>query len=526
MQVAIHPKHAIIQALTTLFLLCVFCHIGNAQDAVVYNTELSAHTATGTFAPYYMTANKYGTAANAHGIALRAGAFIKMDSTRRFSYAAGIDLIADYQSAVPTRRWEDGAWSTHYTRPNIARIQQLYADIKYRAVFLSIGMKERESNNIFTNQRLSSGNLILSGNARPIPQVEAGFHRFVDIPFTNGWVQMKGIFSYGKFLGDNYLRSRYGYYSSFITTNVYYHYKYLYFRSNPNKPFVFTLGIEDGVQFGGDMDNYKDGVLTSTYKSPITFKSFCQAFLPSAGDESALRGDQLFVYGNHVGSINMSAEYTLGNKMLLRAYTQWIYEDGSGMHKANGFDGLWGIALHTNRRSIISDAVVEYIGLNNQSGSIPWQPTDWPGTPITTATSGGDDYYNNFLFNGWQQEGFGLGTPMSPSIMYNTDGYIRYLNTRVRGGHIAIQGYINNDWQYRLMSSFREAWGTPFIPAKEDKHQFDLLAECTYTPSKLNGWKFCGAVAIDRGNLIGNNLGISISVSKSGTLFNFRKDKK
>lgn len=198
------------------------------------------------------------------------------------------------------------------------------------------------------------------------------------------------------------------------------------------------------------------------------------------------------------------------------------------MRKANGFDGLWGIAYHTHRHSILSDIVVEYIGLDNQSGAIPWQPTDWPGTHITTATSGGDDYYNNFLFNGWQQGGFGLGTPMSPSIMYNTDGYMRYLNTRVRGYHAALQGYLHNEWQYRLMASFRQAWGTPFIPASHDLCQFASLIECTYTPAKLDGWQFCAAAAVDAGNLIGNNWGISISIVKSGTLLNFNKknDKK
>ena len=499
-----------------------------AQDKITYRAEAAAHAATGTFAPYYMTANKYGTVANGCGSSLRAGAFIKMDTTQRFSYATGVELMGIYETPSPTRRWENGNFTTLYNRPQIFRIQQLYADVKYRALFLSVGMREREDENIITNHRLSSGNLILSGNARPIPQVRVGFHRFVDIPFTNGWVQIKGDIAYGKFLGDDYLKSHYNYYSSFLTTNIYYHYKSLYFRSNPHQPFVFTLGLEDGVQFGGDMDTYRDGVLVSSAQSPITFKSFVQAFVPSAGDETAAPGDQLFVYGNHVGAINMAAEYTFDDKSQLRAYTQWIYEDGSGMRKANGFDGLWGIAYHTHRHSILSDIVVEYIGLDNQSGAIPWQPTDWPGTHITTATSGGDDYYNNFLFNGWQQGGFGLGTPMSPSIMYNTDGYMRYLNTRVRGYHAALQGYLHNEWQYRLMASFRQAWGTPFIPASHDLCQFASLIECTYTPAKLDGWQFCAAAAVDAGNLIGNNWGISISIVKSGTLLNFNKknDKK
>lgn len=509
--------------LTTILFILLCIHWVYGQDGVKYSAELATHASPGDFAPYYMTANRYGTVANGCGVYLRAGAFIEMDSTKRFSYAAGLELMGNYETASPVQKWENGAFTTQYVRPQIFRIQQLYADIKYRAVFLSVGMREKAHENVITDFELSSGNLVLSGNTRPIPQVQAGFHRFVDIPFTKGWVQIKGDIAYGKFLGDDYLRSHYGYSTSFITTDVYYHYKSLYLRTNPNKPFVFTIGIEDGVQFGGLKQNYKDGVLTSSTQSPLNFKSFLQAFLPSQGGEGASEGDQLFVYGNHIGAIDMAVEYRFANDSKLRAYTQWIYEDGSGMGKQNGFDGLWGISYHTNRRTILSDILVEYIGLDNQSGAIPWQPTDTPGTQVTTETSGGDDYYNNYFFNGWQQGGFGIGTPMSPSIMYNTEGFMRFLNTRVRGGHIALRGYMNNDWHYRIMASYREAWGTPFFPASEDRYQGSMLIECTYEPQKLNGWQFCGAVAVDAGNLIGDNVGISLSVRKSGDLFKFKK---
>lgn len=506
-----------------LLLMLLFIHSVQGQDGVKYSAEVATHAAPRDFAPYYMTANRYGTVANGCGVYLRAGAFIEMDSTRRFSYAAGVELMGNYETTSPVRKWENGTFTTKQVRPQIFRIQQLYADIKYRAVFLSVGMREKAHENPITDFALSSGNLILSGNTRPTPQIQIGFHRFVDIPLTKGWVQIKGDIAYGKFLGDDFLRDHYGYYSSFITTDIYYHYKSLYLRSNPNRPFVFTIGIEDGVQFGGNRTIYQNGVVTSTYQPDVNLKAFWQAFLPSAGDDSASKGDQLFVYGNHVGAIDMAAEYKFGDRSKLRVYTQWLFEDGSGMGKQNGMDGLWGISYHTNRRSIVSDVLVEYIGLDNQSGAIPWQPTDYDDTRVTTQTSGGDDYYNNYYFNGWQQGGFGLGTPMSPSIMYNTDGYMRFLNTRIRGGHIALRGYFDNDWQYRILASYREAWGTPFIPARVDKYQGSMLIECTYAPQKLGGWQFCGAVAIDAGNLIGDNVGISIGIKKSGNLFNFKK---
>lgn len=506
-----------------LLLMLLLLPTVQGQDKVEYSTEAAVHASTGIFAPHYMTANRYGTVANASGGYLRAGAFITMDTTQRFSYAAGIDLMGIYETTSPTRRWNGEQFTTIQVRPQIFRIQQLYADIKYRSLFLSVGMREKAHENPITNLRLSSGNLILSGNSRPIPQIQIGFHNYVDIPFTQGWAQIRGEIAYGKFLGDKYLKDHYYQYSSFITTNVYYHYKVFYIRSNPRMPFVFTFGLEDGVQFGGDTDTYRNGQLISSERAPINLKAFAQAFLPSQGDENAHHSDQLFVYGNHVGAINIAAEYRFRDNSQLRAYTQWIYEDGSGMAKLNGMDGLWGLAYHTHRPSPVSDIVIEYIGLNNQSGSIPWQPTDLPGTQVTTGTSGGDDYYNNYHYNGWQQAGFGVGSPMSPSIMYNTDGYMRFLNTRVRGFHAALQGYITPQLQYLAKASYSQAWGTPFIPAKEDRCNTSAYVEVVYTPTQLKGWKFCGAAAMDIGNLYGNNYGISISVVKSGTLINFKK---
>ena len=100
------------------------------QEGVDYRAEVSAHGSSGIFAPYYLSANRYGVVANGSGAYARAGAFIRMDSTRRFSYAAGIDLIGRYETASPVRQYQNGQWTTNYVRPSYFTIQQLYADVK------------------------------------------------------------------------------------------------------------------------------------------------------------------------------------------------------------------------------------------------------------------------------------------------------------------------------------------------------------------------------------------------------------
>ena len=60
-------------------------------------------------------------------------------------------------------------------------VHQLYLDLDYRWLGMSIGMKERWSDK---NPYLSSGALTWSGNSKPIPEVRAGIPEFVSIPLT------------------------------------------------------------------------------------------------------------------------------------------------------------------------------------------------------------------------------------------------------------------------------------------------------------------------------------------------------
>jgi len=56
---------------------------------------------------------------------------------------------------------------------------------------------------------LSSGSLGVSGNALPIPKLSIALTDYIDVPFTNGWVQIKGQLSHGWLGNDRYLNSYY-----------------------------------------------------------------------------------------------------------------------------------------------------------------------------------------------------------------------------------------------------------------------------------------------------------------------------
>ena len=145
----------------------------------------------------------------------------------------------------------------HSEHPARVWIQQLYGEVKYRSLFLTVGLKEHDS--ALLDFRLSSGDFIESGNSRPIPEVRAGFVDFQDIPFTNGWVQIQGEISYGKLTDNGWLRDHYNYFQGHLNLGALYSYKRCYFRTNPSKRFSATVGMQVGAMFGGSTSWYYKG---------------------------------------------------------------------------------------------------------------------------------------------------------------------------------------------------------------------------------------------------------------------------
>ena len=284
---------------------------------------------------------------------------------------------------------------------------------------------------------------------------------------------------------------------------------------------MFTIGAQSSCQFGGKADYYWDGQLERTVKMDADAKAFWRTFIAGSGGNSA--GDS-FVEGNHLGTWDIALEGHLKDGKLLRAYTQWLWEDGSGIGKMNGFDGLWGLEYrNVGGQQLIDGAVIEYIDFTNQSGPIHWTSNDHPGTPIISHSSGADDYYNNYIYNGYQSRGMSIGSPFVKSPLYNQDGYMRYRDNVLRGFHAAMSGWLHEDWSYRLMGSYRKAWGTPLLPRVGSVDDFSIALNIQYhSGQKFMGWMINATVAIDRGKLYGNNWGGQLGITYSGN-FNFKK---
>lgn len=496
-------------SLSIILLLTAFLS-AKASYPVEYRGEVIANAGSGDFAPYYIASNNFGILTQPYSVLARASARCGMEMEKRFSYGFGIDALAGYASSTAYLHYipSDKRLVEIKRHPANIWLQQLYAEIKYRCLFLTVGLKEVGSG--LLDDSLSSGDITWSANARPMPGVRAGFHGFEDIPFINGWVQITGEFFYGKPTDNDWLEERYNHYNSFITTGRWINYKRVYFRTKPSKPFSVTIGMQAAAQFGGTSVTYENGERERVETSPAKLKDFFQMLIPGKDDE--------YWAGNHLGSWDIMARYRFHNGSQLKLYLQSPWEDGSGIGKLNGFDGLWGIEYRNATKSVISGAIIEYLDFTNQSGPLHWDPIDNGGSTIVDQATGADSYYNNYFYNGYAYYGMSQGTPFLMSPLYNLDGYMRYVDTRVRGFHAAVEGTIFPGLDYRAMVSHRISYGDSYVPRLKKARDTSWMIEARWSPASLSGLTLKGSVAMDRGDMYGNNFGALLSVSYRGIL--------
>jgi len=444
-----------------------------------------------------------------------------MDTTQRLSWGGGAEVWGGYSSSIDYKQYDTETATMTVNSQHPARVwtQQLWVEGKWRSLFLTLGQKN--INPGLVNRSLSSGDLVMSGNARAPIGARAGFINFQNVPFTRGWLQIRGEYGFYRLNDSHWLKNHYNYYNSFITTHYWFNYKNIYFRTNPSKPLVLTIGAQATCQFAGTANYYDKGEIVNQVKMKANFKAFWRTLFAGSGGES--QGDKIYVQGNHVGSWDIALDYKMPSGATLRAYYQSLWEDGSGIGKKNGFDGLWGIEYRSGNNGIVNGVVAEFIDLMNQSGPIHFAYKDIidenhpNGSDIRHDATGSDDYYNNYCYNGYQNRGMSIGTPMARSPLYNTDGYLRFADNRLRGFHLAVMGNLGSQFAYRAMLSWRKSFGTPFIPRLQPFTCTSMMLEATYSPRWLKGLHVCAQLAHDHGKLYGgNNTGALLSITYNG----------
>ena len=481
-----------------------------------YQASIIGNASSGEHAPYMLGSWNSGRVTGASGVWLDGLLEKKFDLGERFSWSAGVECMFGYGSQAHYKRFNDGKWDFSAVRQAPARLIQLYGELKYRGVYLMAGMKERHSG--IVDDYLSSGDLTRSNNARPIPGVSAGFVDFQNIPFTNGWVQIEGEIMYGKFMDDGLREKSFNYYSGLFCTGNYYTYKRCYFRTKPSMPFSVTVGMQTAGEFAGRARYYRRGLVTREEVRKFHFKDIIDMFFPIEGSGEG------YYKGNSLGSWDLKARYDFNNGGTLSAYFEWPWEDGSGIGKQNGWDGLWGLQYTFPESSPLANVVVEYFDFTNHSGPIHYAPADNPGSSITTGLTGGDNYYNNDFYGPYSNYGMSIGSPFVVSPLYNLSGLPGFMHNRARGVHIALEGRVGPELSYVAKFSYQKAGGTGRIPSVVLLSDTSLMGGMLWTPGSIfTGLSVRASVGLDTGSLRGSCVGCMLSLSYSGNFTLGRK---
>lgn len=493
-----------------------------AEDFTMnYSATLQANGGPNDFAPYYINSLRHGNLTSARGGHLGLAAWRPIDLGSRFNYSFGIEAWASGANSVDYDRFNaaTGSWEARAIAPAPVILQQLWGEVKFRGVFLYAGM--RDFTPALVNGRLSSGDLIESGNSRNIPQVRVGFIDFQNVPFTNGWLQIQGEIAYAKSTDNGWQKDHFNYFTGHVNLGWWYHYKRCFFRTKPSQPFSITIGMQASAQFNGDIYFYNNkGENYYSVHQPFTLRSLADIMLLKSGD-----GD--YYVGNHVGSWDFQARYRFHDNSELKAYFQWLWEDGSGIGKLNGMDGLWGLEWKASRPGPVSAAVLEVTTFMNHGGPIHYSYDDYTNTTLRThKAQGADNYYNNHYTNGYALYGMGIGSPMFPSPIYNTNGATtQYINNRFWGLHGAVEGVISPTISYRAMASFRRFFGTPFIPAIDPTYDVSAFFEAKWQVPRVPGLSLGAQIGFDYGDsTYGKNFGALVSATYCG-IFNFKTGK-
>lgn len=498
-----------------------------AEIPVSYRAEAIGYASTyDEYAPYMMASNRHGVLTQSRGAQLRLSAFHYTDTTKRFSYGFGADFIAGVTSATDYRYYDVASENNRErgVRPPSVYLQQLYAELKYRGMFVTLGMKEY--NSLIVDHQLSSGDLLYSGNTRPIPEIRIGFIDFQNVPFTQGWLQVQTEYSFGRNMDNSWLEKHYNYNGSWfdhICINTFYSYKRFYFRTKPSQPFSLTIGMQAATQTGGTTRHYFKGELLSEYTDKLTFKKLLQTIIPTEGDGPG----NYYKQGNSVGSWDVRGRWRFNNNSEIIAYYESPFEDGSGIGKLNGFDGLYGLEYKAAKPWYISSAVIEYFDFRNQGGPIHFDSNYHKGKAghCPGNATGKDDYYNNFQYSGYQYYGMSIGTPVMKSAFYNLNGSNLFLHNRVQGFHLGLTGTLYSGLQYRALLSWRTSLGSYDYPLTKKERSLSAMLEIHYDFAKIKGLRIEAQFAGDKGALYGNNFGALIGISYNG-LFNFKQLKK
>ena len=290
--------------------------------------------------------------------------------------------------------------------------------------FIQFGKYYRNYSN-YLNDNLSSGHMIISKNAEPIPKI--GFVTSKKINSNNN-VSFDFGLSHGQFSKEKQLIDIYGEWRYSEAPIL--HEKFIYLNLINDK-YTFSLGLVHSVMWGGEYSSE-----FGSRKFPVTLENFFKVLIAADGyDEGGSHQNSL---GNHIGIWDFSILKKHDNR-LLKLYYQHIFEDTSGLRFANQYDGLWGFESVNYKSN--TNFLIEYLSTSNVSAESAYL---------------NDRYYTNYQYKlGWSYKGYTLGNPYIDHLSFSPVDAIHFgINTKILSQYLDIKMArrvsINDDWNYKI----------------------------------------------------------------------------
>ena len=448
-----------------VFLKSATISFGQQDTTIQLSFESKLLLSTNQATPLWLTHNKFGIyEGKANEFILQVDVEKKFQFGKKFCLDIGSNLIGKSQ------------FDKSY-------IQEIYSNLSYGKLKLILGKEEITYTQYSDN--MSTGSYYFSNNARPIPRIGIGFYEYTDLPFTKGYVQIKGFINQAIFLDDR---------TSSGTNKPLFHEKIAYIRTN-KLPVNFHLGLNHSALFGGTLPNGK--------KIPVDY----WATFFGLGSSIIGGGEETNAAGGHLGLFDFGIRTRVnGSKLLI--YGQKPFKDTSGFTRffENNKDHIIGFVLNLKENdAFLKEIVYENISLLWHSGEglpdlvingktylgpelddkdkIMWEEYGIETDNISDEDfwrfvtreenfgnkyGGRDNYYNNGLYKrGWSYWGKAIGNPLllterhinsfNPDFDSSYDFY--FVSTRVFAHHIGIIGQANN-FIIRSRFTYSKNYGT------------------------------------------------------------------
>jgi hypothetical protein len=350
-------------------------------------------------------------------------------------------------------------------------------------MFRLVAGRQKEQIGI-TDSSLTSGSMIQSGNASPIPKVRLYTPDFVVIPGTDQWLSFKGYFAHGWMEHSRYIE------------DPWLHQKYFYLKALPETyPIQLYGGVVQSTMWAGthpELGNLPDGI--SDFWNVFTAQeSDAENAEPSATGEAV---------GSSIGIYDFGVEYHYRGVSGI-VHRQFYLETGAGAKFRNVWDGLWGVLVSWDKKfQFVNELSWSHLYTKRQSSKLH------QGDP----PYGADGYYGNSTYrSGWSYHGRTIGNP----LMFTNGVGIGIDNNIVVAHQIGVGGK-SGSITYNFTGTYSRNYGsrrTIGFTGRQDQYSF-LLQTALNLKKDI---KLKVDVAYDTGELYTDQVGATI-----GLLYQFR----